>query len=284
MQVIELARVMPESEAKELKNSKVTTKTVDSSLPLDFIAVDSVTKVPFAMYTNASIDETDAQRRAYHAYRKYFTGVMRSAGMKSLSSTFGFNAPAHQMQRIAPSASTWARQHPESHSTICNFAAGLSDILMERGPQHAIDGNEAAKNSIHEDWRLGDTCYTSGIVNDTANLLYHYDRNNTPGTWSAMIVARAGTRGGHLHIADYDLTLPCKDGDLLYFPGMELMHGVTPITSSLKDGYRFSAVYYSVNKFVGVPSAKESLRKATKRQSENDDGLIERQKEIGLIK
>lgn len=284
MDTIKATRVLTEDEAKEWKN-----KRVDAHEPTDlptgpFTVIDATTGTPFMLVTQAPQAETDRVRAALMAYRKSFTGVVRAGGMRSKSSTFGFSAPSAVMQRLAPSASSWSWQHPESHTTVCNFAATAENLLNTHGPTNAIGGNAAARASLHPDWRIADTAWTSGIVNDTAGLYYHYDRNNIPGTWSAMIVVRAGTRGGHLHVADYDLTLPCRDGDVVFFPGMDLMHGVTPITTSLKGGYRFTAVYYSVKRFQGIPGSTEALDAAQARRSALEDDLIARQREQGMIR
>ncbi|NBQ37927.1 MAG: hypothetical protein EBU42_10465, partial [Synechococcus sp.] len=165
-----------------------------------------------------------------------------------------------------------------------DYAADLQAVIDAEGPKNAQKHASEALTHLHPDWRLGGTPWTSGIVNDTAGLYYHYDRNNFPGVWSAMVVVRAGTRGGHLHIVDYDLTLACRDGDLIYFPGMDLMHGVTPITSSLRGGYRFTSVYYSVKSFQGKPGADESLKNAASHRSTLEDDLVARQKDSGFIK
>ena len=283
MEIVEVPRAVTESEAAEWKNQRVTAHT-PTDLPDEFIAVDASTKTPFLLQARADKTDLEGQREAFMQYRKQFSGVVRAGGMRSKSGTFGFVAPSAVMQRLAPSAASWAWQHPQSHTAICEYAATLARTLDEKGPENARRGNSDARASLNPDWRLGDTCWTSGIVNDTAGLYYHHDRNNIPGTWSAMLVARAGTRGGHLHVVDYDLTLRARDGDLLYFPGMNLMHGVTPITSSLKGGYRFTSVYYAVKRFVGAPTSKDALRAASSRRSGLEDDLIARQREQGMIK
>ena len=283
MEIIEVPRVVTESEAKEWKNKRVD-EHQPTDLPDEFIAVDASTGVPFLLQARADKGSVEQQRQAIMSYRKEFSGVVRAGGMRSKSATFGFVAPSAVMQRLAPSAASWAWQHPESHTAICDYAAYLSQVMDEKGPQNARQGNSEARSQLNPDWRLGDTCWTSGIVNDTAGLYYHHDRNNIPGSWSAMLVVRAGTRGGHLHVVDYDLTLRTRDADLVYFPGMDLMHGVTPITQSLKGGYRFTSVYYAVKRFIGAPSSKEALRAASERRSGLEDDLIARQRDQGMIK
>lgn len=284
MDTIAVRRAVAEAEVGEWKNKRVTARNATPlpSGPVEF--VDADTGQPFCLLTQAGATETNEVRQAMLAYRDKFTGVVRAGGMRSKSSTFGFSAPNAVMQRFAPSASSWAWQHPQSHAVMCEFAATAQTMFDEFGPAPTRAVHDEARNNLHPDWRLADTAWTSGIVNDTAPLYYHYDRNNTPDTWSAMITVRAGTRGGHLHIADYDITLPCRDGDVCFFPGMDLMHGVTPIQPSLKGGYRFTAVYYSVKRFLGLPGSHESVTKAQNRRAELEGDLLQRQRDTGMLK
>lgn len=283
METLEVNRAMTQDEAKALKNGKVDVRK-PTDLPPSFIAKDAATGVPFAMVTQGHPDAIEKQRAAFMRARKLYTGVTRAGGMRSKSGTFGFVGANATMQRISPSAAAWSYQDPVSHAVICDYAADLQAVIDDEGPENARIAAGESLTELHPDWRLGGSPWTSGIVNDTANLYYHYDKNNYPGVWSAMVVVRAGTRGGHLHIADYDLTLKCSDGDLVYFPGMELMHGVTPITSSLKGGYRFTSVYYSVKRFQGKPGMEDSLKDASATRAGLEDDLIARQRQSGMIR
>jgi hypothetical protein len=74
---------------------------------------------------------------------------------------------------------------------------------------------------------------------------YHRDGSNFP-SWSAMPVIRHRVRGGHLHLPEYGLTVPCVDSTILYFWGQKHVHGVTPITPAPRGkSYRFTIVYYA---------------------------------------
>src|SRR3982751_17283 len=98
---------------------------------------------------------------------------------------------------------------------------------------------------IDRDWKLGESEWTSGVINASARLPYHRDAMNFP-VWSAMPVLRRHMDGGHLHVPEYDLVLPCRDGWGVFFPGYDLVHGVTPMSPTRPDGYRYSLVYYAL--------------------------------------
>lgn len=283
MKELLIDRKLTSEQAAEWANRRVVPSEPYDVIDMPALFRDRLTGDPVALLARADPEDVERLTGAIHAYRGHFGGVVRAGGMRSKSATFGFSGPSPVMQRFAPSAAAWAWQHPESHDAVAGYASKLREMFLRLGPEVPVGANETTRLKINEDWRMGDTCWTSGIVNDTAGLYYHYDRNNVPSTWSAMITLRAGTKGGHLHIADYDLTMSCRNGDLLFFPGMDLIHGVTPITESLKGGYRFTAVYYSVKRFLKMASSAESLERAQVRRADLEDTLIERQKNDGMI-
>ncbi len=285
MTVVHVTRQMSVEEAQTLLNTKPN--TTDPLLITDYptTVISHETQKPIALLTKALDDDCRLLTAAALKHHKlYGGGVVRAGGMRSRSATFGFSGAAPQMSRPTPSASAWAYQDATGHAVIANYATELNRVLFQDGPKEISDKHLVTKNSIHADWRLGDTCWTSGIVNDTANLYYHYDKNNVEGTWSAMIVLRAGVRGGYLHLPEYDLTLPCGNGDIVYFPGMSLVHGVTPIVKSLPSGRRFSIVYYSMKNFVNKPSSLTSVQTSRARQSVLSESLLDRQRAAGLLR
>lgn len=286
MNIVEMPRAMSDEEAAEYKNRRVA-EHQPTPLPQngeDTLLQDADTGTPIALLSRMPEAEHQQVREAIIRYRSKFGNVYRSGGMLSKTAPFGYLAPAPQMQRIAPTAATWAMQDGTSHDVVAGFARTAALIFAQNGPAGPLAANAIARDGIHPDWRMGDTCWTSGIVNDTAGLYYHYDRNNVPDTWSAMTVVRAGTQGGHFHIAEYDATLPCRDGDLYFFPAMNMMHGVTPIRRSLKNGYRFTAVYYSVKRFQGLAGSAEAVQAAQSRRADLEKDLLQRQRDAGLIK
>lgn len=284
VQRLVVPRVMGEAEALAMKNTRVPDLPPTDLPEGPLLIVDEATDKPVALLARADPDDVEAMRAAILAFRKRFGGVLRQGGMRSKSGSFGYSAAAHMMKRLSPAAAMWSWQDPDSHGVVAGYAGTLARVFADLGPEAPLAVNAEARNRINPDWRMADTCWTSGIVNDTAPLYYHHDANNLADTWSAMLTVRAGTRGGHLHLADYGLTLPCRNGDLLFFPGMDVMHGVTPITESLHGGHRFTAVYYCVRRFVGAVGAAEAKHTAQVRRSTLEDELLARQRDRGLIR
>lgn len=213
------------------------------------------------------------------AVREYPADITtRMAGTHNNSRTFGYLARSVVFKRNGCRTCGGAFAGPTAHAAICDAARLLSDLLIAALPERAMDLERAAE--IRPEWRIGGP-WTSGVVNFDSPLPYHCDANNMP-CWSAMPVVRRGVRGGHLHVPALDLVIECRDGDVVFFPGYEFIHGVTPLRMK-GDGYRISAVYYTVAQMRLCGSVDEELERGRRLRSERETGLIARQREEGLL-
>lgn len=169
----------------------------------------------------------------------------RSGGMKSSQRTFG-NSPRYEPQgRDACFTALLGLEAPAVARVLIDAAAPLWDLLEQAAPDRAA---ECEAQPIHPDWFLPGTAWTSGNANRSSSLRYHHDYANTD-TWSAMLMVRTNVTGGALDIADFGISLPCNDGDVIMFNGHAYEHGVTPmtITDPTRNAYRVSLVYYQMN-------------------------------------
>lgn len=203
-------------------------------------------------------------------------GVQRNNNYRSRSRTFGYAPRRPVIFREACAITSLGRDQPEVERVLeiyaDQFAAGLAAIdpeLVARGQRETAE--------VTADWKLGEAkLWTSGVVNDTAQLPYHRDGFNFP-VWSAMPVLRRGTRGGHLHLPEYDLVVPCFDGTVTFFEGFRLVHGVTPITRVKgRPGYRISAVYYALRGMKNCRSAAEESIYGRKKRTERETEMARR--------
>ena len=220
-----------------------------------------------------------ALRRAFMAYPMSTT--KRAAGIRNNSAVFGNVSRRVHMKREGCRACGGAGEAPGAHQGIVAAGEHLTNEFMELLPMVAAADRDTAR-AIAPDWLIPGTPWTSGVLNDTSPLPYHYDRNNLTPIWSAMVTARRNVAGGHLHIPELDLTLECRDGDVIYFPGWHFMHGVTPMHRTAPDGYRFTAVFYAVAGMADcLPPAEETTR-ARRNRSLREDTLLDRQIDNGL--
>jgi hypothetical protein len=171
----------------------------------------------------------------------------RASGIRNESQVFGYVGRRALLKREGCRACSAADSAPDAHAVLVDAARELAAHFTILHPSQARADRALVESRVLPDWRMAGSWWTSGVLNRTSALGYHYDRNNFRGTWSAMICCRRGVRGGHLHLPGYDVVIPCADGDVVYFPGSLLMHGVTPFTRTTDDAYRFTAVYYSVS-------------------------------------
>lgn len=205
----------------------------------------------------------------------------RAAGIRNQSRVFGFISRSPVLRRAACSACNGAIEYPEAHAGIVNAATTLAQMLTEAFPEVAAAQRETLE-AVQPEWRLPGGMWTSGVLNKTSNLAYHYDRNNFD-AWSAMPVVRRHTRGGHLHIPRLNVVLKLNDGDVLFFNGQEWVHGVTPIEMLKPDAYRYSCVYYPVKKMKQCLPWEEEIAHAQAWRTKNEADLIKRQRENGMI-
>lgn len=233
------------------------------------------------------LDATDrvALRRAVLDYP--MDTVLRGAGIRSAARVFGFVAANTLLKRNSCRAANGAEQAPRAHGVICATAESLARTLKECLPDQYRVNSEAA-SAIRSEWKLPGGLWTSGVVNWTASLPYHRDRNNLD-AWSVMPVVRRSVRGGHLHfpelaLANGDpLVAACDDGDVLYFNGQQYMHGVTPTQRVAADGYRISCVYYPVKKMCSCLSPTEEYERGRARRTETESTMVERHRAQGYV-
>jgi hypothetical protein len=242
-ETIRRPRALTPDEATELVG--VPVEAMPGNVDAPTIVVDADTGAPALAYL--PVPDTGALRRAVRSL-DYGAGAsggqVRATGLRVRSRTFGY-APRRPVYRQDGCRVTALDvESPDASRTVMTYATRLRAVLDEVAPAVTDDGVKAMTD-VAEDWRLGESEWTSGVINASARLPYHRDAMNFP-VWSAMPVLRRHMDGGHLHVPEYDLVLPCRDGWGVFFPGYALVHGVTPMRATRPDGYRFSLVYYAL--------------------------------------
>ena len=199
-------------------------------------------------------------------------GGARLSGIKYPNRTFGTTAPSIMRRRLACCYAQLHAEHPNVSETLHRLAVTAWEILQEEAPTESVTASDPVYASIHGDWLMADTPWTSGIINHTASLSYHKDRGNIPDSWSAMYVTKRNVDGGLLHLPEYNVAFACNDKDLLLFNGQQAWHGVTPLHERKvgAEPYRFSIVYYAKSGCKPCLSAKEETQRAQVYATERD--------------
>lgn len=204
-----------------------------------------------------------------------FGTVNRAGNYGSKSTTFGYAPRRPVMGREGCNQAGLDKNNPDTARELAKLADQCALAMRDFAP-NIVEEDSRTTAEVLPEWRIGEQkLWTSGVVNHTAQLPYHRDNFNFP-AWSAMPVLRRGVRGGHLHLPEYGLTLPCADGYANYFKGKELVHGVTPITRTQPDGYRFSIVYYALRGMKDCFTAAVETEYAQRKRSEREREMARR--------
>jgi hypothetical protein len=104
---------------------------------------------------------------------------------------------------------------------------------------------------VPDKWKFGNL-FTSSISNFNISAPFHRDTGNIVGAVNVIICKKFNSKGGDLHVPDYNATIGQVDNSILVYPAWRNVHGVTPIIPTFKGGYRNSLVFYPLKAFVGL--------------------------------
>lgn len=240
--IFKIKRIMDEDAATKLVGEVVP--DLDADCHEAGIYVDEDTNEIILAYFPME-EEVNLLRRSVLGI-KYGTNK-RSNGIENLSRTFGMSPRKVFAQRESCKPSGLALEQPTEHAVLVSFANKFQKMFEEFAPEvYAKDRATLEDSGIGDEWRMtDDSLWTSGVVNKSSTLPYHRDSFNY-NTWSAMPVVRRDMKGGYLNFPEYGITCACRDGWVLFFCGHQYVHGVTPMTPTKPDAYRYSIVYYAL--------------------------------------
>lgn len=244
-------RVATPAEASALVGTAVTATEPNIPSPKTAeditMVVDRATGEVIGIITKLSPDWTRDLRRAVTGIE--MGSVARMGGrMAGGGRTFGWSPKRVMNGRETCRAASAAMDYPAQHEVLAALSKHLTETFDELLPDRAAADHKTL-SGVLEDWRMEEgALWTSGVINKSATLPYHRDGMNFQ-TWSAMPSLRYGMNGGHLHLPEYDLTFPVRDGEVSWFCGKDLVHGVTPMSIKKKvvGAYRYSIVYYALS-------------------------------------
>lgn len=196
-----------------------------------------------ALYIDHVDEDLDWLRKAL--VRIHYQENYRTGGMLTKSRTIGY-LPRNTIRRDFCTSAGLANQQPEEHAAVTRAGEIVARYYREHNPDLYQEHKRQAEEKIEDGYDLQDTAFTSGIVNDTTPLKYHFDSGNFHDVWSGMLVIRIGVKGGHLALPEFNIGVECRDKSLFFFDGQGILHGVTPIKKLDPDARRFTVVYYSM--------------------------------------
>ncbi len=211
----------------------------------EFVVIDADSGLPVLTQRRLDVDLSTLRRGLGTIKYEGLTSEGRMSGLRYAFRTFGYRTRSPLRRRETCSACNTSAEYPDVHRCIVDLAPHLEAVFADFRPDEYERQSDLVDDAIHPDWRINGGLWTSGIINQTAALTYHTDRNNLPSTWSAMVVVRRHIRGGHLHVPALDLYASCDDGTVLLFEGAKVLHGVTKFRIR-PGGYRYSLVFYTL--------------------------------------
>ena len=106
-------------------------------------------------------------------------------------------------------------------------------------------------SDVDKKWRFSNL-FTGSISNYNISAPFHRDNGNIKGAVNVIICKKQNSKGGDLHIPDYDATIGQQDNSILVYPAWRNVHAVTPIIPSHEGGYRNSLIFYPLRAFKGL--------------------------------
>jgi len=182
-------------------------------------------------------------------------GTKRSesaGGIVQESCIIGSVPPKPHMRR--PYASISSTHSVKSAQTFIKamlmLARESEEVIKQLMPeQHEQQTRLLSK--VPERWRFGNL-FTSSISNFNISAPFHRDGGNIEGAVNVIICKKRNSRGGDLHVPDYNATIGQQDNSMLVYPAWRNLHGVTPIIPTSEGGYRNSLVFYPLKAFANI--------------------------------
>jgi hypothetical protein len=128
-----------------------------------------------------------------------------------------------------------------------------SEILIKEILPKQYEQQIELFKDVPEKWRFANL-FTSSISNYNISAPFHRDTGNIVGAVNVIICKKHNSKGGDLHIPDYNATIGQQDNSILVYPAWRNVHGVTPIIPTFEGGYRNSLIFYPLKRFKGLDS------------------------------
>jgi hypothetical protein len=169
----------------------------------------------------------------------------RTRGTVTMSSVFGA-LPRIAIREDYCRFSSDTRKNPAMFKLLCKAAQELWGVYKSDFPEMA-NYFESETQKINPDWMQTGTPFSTINLNKGFAIKYHKDAANVSNVFSNVIISKKMAEGGYFVMPQYRLALAQEDGWLAIVDGVNIIHGVTPITMLGKESYRNSFVFYTLS-------------------------------------
>lgn len=176
----------------------------------------------------------------------------RKIGVSQMSAIIGSVPPKPVMRRpYATISSIHSEKKAQTFIKAMLLLAKESEQLIKEILPKQYEQQIELFKDVPEKWRFGNL-FTSSISNYNISAPFHRDTGNIVGAVNVIICKKFNSKGGDLHVPDYNATIGQQDNSILVYPAWKNIHGVTPIIPTHEDGYRNSLVFYPLKAFKGL--------------------------------
>lgn len=198
-----------------------------------------------------NVPKAEMQRPKMLGFDENGKGII-DRSIKQFSAILGGVPPKPHMRRPYPTISS-----VHSIKTAQTFIKAMlllakesEELIKEILPNQYKKQLELFKD-VDSKWRFANL-FTSSISNYNISAPFHRDTGNIVGAVNVIICKKENSKGGDLHIPDYNATIGQQDNSILVYPAWRNVHGVTPIIPTFEGGYRNSLVFYPLKAFKGL--------------------------------
>ncbi len=247
--------VLPPRKPSELNKKPVTIKRAELEIDGPSLLVEENGRFVAVYLPNVFAKDDEAKR----FYDLKYLASDRTSGIKSSSLIFG-SAPRDPLKRLPARRCAFNKQNPMAFRELermGHIAQGFfADYASDAWASHC-----SSMKSISEHWlTMPGLKFTSGIINNANQLIYHTDNGNMPGCFSMMYTFRRGISEGYLHLPEFNALIKNEHNSLLLFDGASVLHGVTPFKKLNSLARRITIVYYVLKKMAScAPNEKAEV-------------------------
>lgn len=176
----------------------------------------------------------------------------RKIGVSQMSCIIGSVPPKPVMRRpYASISSVHSVKSAKTYIKAMLLLAKESELLIKEILPKQYEQQIELFKQVNDKWKFGNL-FTSSISNYNISAPFHRDTGNIVGAVNVIICKKHNSKGGDLHIPDYNATIGQQDNSILVYPAWKNIHGVTPIIPTFENGYRNSLIFYPLKAFIGI--------------------------------
>ena len=198
-----------------------------------------------------NVPKSEMQRPKMLGYDENGKGII-DRSIKQYSTILGSVPPKAHMRRPYPTlSSAHSSKTAQTFIKAMIMLAKESEQLIKEILPRQYEQQVKLFEDVPTKWRFGNL-FTSSISNYNISAPFHRDTGNIVGAVNVIICKKHNSKGGDLHVPDYNATIGQQDNSILVYPAWRNVHGVTPIIPTHEGGYRNSLVFYPLKAFKGL--------------------------------